>query len=292
MKICTTKNVPTFLFLLFCSLFSLSCEKDIKIDDRDAIQELFKETYQDRYNLKVKQVPMVYNGFDEHWTAAIYQESTIYRLYIDASGNPTSNVYRNILPPQGIQNVLCVIVDYPSLAFHEQLDRWEAAQQNINDEHAAYAMAQGFDAPIVQFSNTNVFIEPGVIGENTFASLRAAVRAKGITVEDFDILMLMDLDVENPSGGWADYKNRLLEMGWFYGNQPEPVYELNEETIEGIAFACYHHEIGHIWGWEHEWSDPYDDTGFFITYPILFGWEDMDDDGVPEILDENPYGIE
>jgi hypothetical protein len=28
----------------------------------------------------------------------------------------------------------------------------------------------------------------------------------------------------------------------------------------------------------------------FITSPILFGWEDVDGDGVPEILDDTPYG--
>ena len=28
----------------------------------------------------------------------------------------------------------------------------------------------------------------------------------------------------------------------------------------------------------------------FIAPPILFGWEDVDGDGVPEILDSTPYG--
>ena len=28
----------------------------------------------------------------------------------------------------------------------------------------------------------------------------------------------------------------------------------------------------------------------FISAPILFGWEDVDGDGIPEILDDTPYG--
>jgi hypothetical protein len=60
-----------------------------------------------------------------------------------------------------------------------------------------------------------------------------------------------------------------------------------------VANAVYHHEVAHHWGWAHDWTlqckgqvtyQP------FIAPPVLFGWEDVDGDRVPEILDTTPYG--
>jgi hypothetical protein len=48
------------------------------------------------------------------------------------------------------------------------------------------------------------------------------------------------------------------------------------------------------WGWETHWTPTCGGTRLghepFITSPILLGWEDVDGDGIPEILDDTPYG--
>jgi hypothetical protein len=52
--------------------------------------------------------------------------------------------------------------------------------------------------------------------------------------------------------------------------------------------------MAHLWGWDHEWSRRCGRAPMpFAPFPAatqLFGWEDVDGDGVPEILDPTPYG--
>ena len=76
-----------------------------------------------------------------------------------------------------------------------------------------------------------------------------------------------------------------------YGRWAAP---LSERQWTSVARAVYHHEVAHYWGWEHGWSPSCGATrlGFepFIASPVLFGWEDVDGDGVPEIVDDTPYG--
>lgn len=124
-------------------------------------------------------------------------------------------------------------------------------------------------------------------------TVRAAIE-KGHDPYEYDILMLVDLDTQNPSGSFAIPFRRdvgFAKIGWFYDYDDTIPEELNEQTLSGIAFALYHHEVGHLWGWEHDWSTSYADRRF-ITEPELFGWTDLDNDGVPEIIDETLYGID
>jgi hypothetical protein len=69
---------------------------------------------------------------------------------------------------------------------------------------------------------------------------------------------------------------------------------LDQKDWQSIARTAYHHEMAHLWGWEHEWSvactRAADRSRPFLADPVLFGWEDVDGDGVPEILDATPYG--
>ncbi len=60
-----------------------------------------------------------------------------------------------------------------------------------------------------------------------------------------------------------------------------------------VARALYHHEVAHLWGWpgSHDSASCSGVFGFNLRVPpMLLGWEDVDGDGVPEILDPAPYG--
>ena len=56
-----------------------------------------------------------------------------------------------------------------------------------------------------------------------------------------------------------------------------------------VADAAYHHEVAHHWGWPgtHDWAGSCNkktDHAPFIVPPVLFGWEDLDGDHLPDIL--------
>jgi hypothetical protein len=52
-----------------------------------------------------------------------------------------------------------------------------------------------------------------------------------------------------------------------------------QQSLEALVSGWYEREFGTQLGYEP-----------FITSPRLFGWEDVDGDGVPEIMDRRPYG--
>ena len=76
-----------------------------------------------------------------------------------------------------------------------------------------------------------------------------------------------------------------------YGHWKEPI---GIRDWNAVARTAYHQLMAYQWGWERDWTPTCGGTklGFepFITAPILFGWEDVDGDGVPEILSKTPYG--
>ena len=278
-----------FIFLFSVILFS-SCEKEILADDRSKANRLLKKAFSERFGIEVEHLPLIYSNDWEHWTSTIYYKGTLYRLYLNKDGNVGLKTFPDLLFPKGNQKVLVVIVKYKALDIENNIMLWEEAQQEINDEHKTYAMSQGYDAPIVQFQNTNILVDSGEIQELRLDDITWVVNKQGVDVKDYDIVALVDLNAAEPSGGFGVFQSRFVKIGWFYGNIANQTDELDRDKMKGIANAVYHHEIGHVWGWEHEWSDA-DNRDLFITEPVLFGWEDMDGDGIPEILDENPYGI-
>ena len=80
----------------------------------------------------------------------------------------------------------------------------------------------------------------------------------------------------------------------YVGNYSHWTTPLRAQDWRKIAWTTFHHEVAHQWGWVHDWSPTCGGTrlGYepFLAAPVLFGWEDVDGDGVPEILDDTPYG--
>ncbi|SNS70633.1 hypothetical protein SAMN05421640_0932 [Ekhidna lutea] len=266
-------------------LSAQSCSEDeLLATSRANAEAIARTTFAKRFNLHPQFVPVVYSHDRGHYTSVIYYSNKCYRLYMH--GDVVMSKSSIPILPKGTQKVISVIMDYPNLAFNESMDLWEQAQQSINDDHYEFAQQSGFD-PIVQFKNINVLVDPDEINDKSPNFISSYVRSLGYTDSDYDIIALIDLNFDDPAGGFAVPGEGFVNIGWFYNESVAK--SLNQEILKGVAFAIYHHEIGHLWGWEHEWSDAIVST--FITDPSLFGWTDLDGDGVPEIIDSNPYGL-
>lgn len=242
------------------------------------------------FNVSIKKAPVVFNEFNGHYVSAVYKNGRLYRVYMDQEGKVT---YRQTQPlyPDGTTRVLSVVRLSDDLM--EKRDSvqglWEAAQNSINQTHRNLADSLGLAEPIVQFINDNLYLTQNEFPEedpyrDAMIGFRELAQERALNLNDYDVYLWMDLDVDHPGGGWGAWEGRIAKVNWIYENDPE----LTQSNFNGLGYAAYHHEIGHVWGWEHEWSDPYW-TLDFITHPDLFGWTDLNGDGVVEINSPNAY---
>ena len=251
-----------------------------------------------------------YLGIDDlepttYWTSTVYADSsenasdilkwTLYRVYVGEAGQLLqSNIVQHGRRPWGNHRVLVVAIDYGNTNIAEVLDdEWLDAQQEINQALIDLAASQGFAEPILRFSNTNILVDRSEIeNPERRQDVEAVAREKGYEPEDYDILVTLDLDTQNPvssSGtlhdGFTNGRN-FVYMGFVFGGQTG--FADLSRLVGFLTQKVYDHQIGHIFGWEHSWTRQ--DGGFFITQPDLYGWTDVDGDGIREIEDPTPYG--
>jgi len=229
------------------------------------------------------------------WLKPSAKTSTLLTLYTSGDGNlvrlRTSGTY---LTPAGTFRVLVALVRHPQAIDDGGLALWEAAQRRMNSDHEAFTSSKGYAGPIVTFENTNVVIEPSQLQDpRSRAATVAALAALGHSDAGYDVVVSVSIDPATPEGGFAFPSSRFIYMGNFGFTQ----LPLSANAFASIARAVYGHEFAHLWGWPgtHDWaachSAGLNPFGFdFWVPPILLGWEDVDGDRIPEILDPNPYG--
>lgn len=230
------------------------------------------------------------NGDGHLTTTAYLGERRLVYLYLSRDGGTVRfrEEWRPTFRPAGSFRVLTVLVEYPETT-RGRLALWEDARAEVNRSHAEFAGNRGYDAPIVVFENVNLVIEPsGIRDPRDESDVIAAAKRQGVSPEGFDIIVSINIDPNSSEGGFA--AGAFIYVGNYLGWQGS----LTARDMDDIAITAYHHEVGHVWGWAHEWA-PFceaTDLGFkpFTAPPILFGWEDTDGDGVPEVLDTTPYG--
>ena len=216
-------------------------------------------------------------------------------LYLFTTPDGHTVVRRSQVPsvvlPAGTFRVLVVIARHAATASDSDLRNWEAAQAKINQDHAAFAAARGFSQPIVSFTNTNVLVAAGDLADaRSPASVRTAAVRNGVPAVPYEFTVSINLDPARSEGGFAG------AGGFVYlGNYGRWSRSLSAAEWIDVANAVYHHEIAHHWGWpgSHDWAPQCRGPAAyqpFVVPPILFGWEDVDGDRVPEILDATPYG--
>lgn len=207
-------------------------------------------------------------------------------LRLNLAGELVRKSNPRVLTPAGRFRVITFVMDYPTLG--PDFDRWwPAAQARINGDHLAFAKSRGYPAPLVQFDNIN-FRVPISIDSNRLEDQKRAAEQAGIRVGDYQVFVTLDLNPGKVSGGQA---NLLTRRSVYFGVRAAT--PLTEKQWHSVAASIYHHEIAHLWGWEHDWAQDCTRTQYvpFITNPVLFGWEDLDGDGIPEISDTSPYGV-
>jgi hypothetical protein len=194
--------------------------------------------------------------------------------------------------PAGTVRILTVLLTWPETLTAEDLPKWESAQGVINAQHATLAEARGLSQPIVRFDYTNVVLDGSRVAvPGSLTGIRAALEADGRTADGYDMVAVVNIDPARSEGGFAV---RLEQPFIYMGNYSSSTFRhpMTDSQLQNIANAVYHHEAGHHWGWAHDWSPTCGtEASFrpFITSPALYGWDDTDGDGVPEILDETPY---
>jgi hypothetical protein len=220
-------------------------------------------------------------------------------MYLSADGRSAFRKSEQLLQavPAGRFTVLTVLLTYPETTGEDALALLQAVQGEINDQHAQFALDRGYASPIVQFEFTNTTVPGGELffTPRTLAAMRAELGDRGVDVDRYDFVVVLNPDPGKIEGG-------LAQLSWsppyfvYMGNFGPWTTPLESRNFASMAWAAYHHEIGHHWGWQHDWTptcgNSARDAYFapFITDPALFGWEDTDGDGIPEILDSNPYG--
>lgn len=279
------------LALLICIVFiSNGCKVNDSLDpgNPDEIEAFIIQAYEKKFGLELQNPAYSYSSDFNRYTSTAYYNQNLYRLYILDNGKVLAQQTKPLMP-RGNTRVLCIVVDYPNLEFSKLKDNlWTEAQESINNDHLLWANRLNLDQPLLQFSNNTLLIEPGIILNPSKSVLDSVASANGRNPLSYDVIAFVDLNQNEPSGGFAVLKANWIKIGWFY--REDQGKELTSEKLRGIAYAIYHHEIGHLFGWEHEWSDA-SESDLFITDPKLFGWEDLDNDGEIEILDSTPYGI-
>jgi hypothetical protein len=193
--------------------------------------------------------------------------------------------------PAGRFRFLSVIVKH-SATVGDSLGLWEVAQQQIDRDHASFAASRGLPGSIVTFDNTNLLVDASEITDpRSLSSIRVAAERKGVSTASYQFIASINLDPGRSEGGFAGVGGPFIYMG-NYSNWSRP---LTPSEWINVANAVYHHEVAHHWGWPgtHDWAPQCGSQSPFrpfIVPPILFGWEDVDGDRIPEVLDPTPYG--
>jgi hypothetical protein len=276
---------------------------------RTALEEAVKAIYQREFAEPVFR-PAIFDDVRSsncagagHLTSAAYLPSSarFSRLLFVYTSRDGTQVIRtdtssNVITPAGRFRVLVALLTWPETVADDTLPLWIAAQQRINDDHAAFAAAKGYAAPIVSFESTNVLLAGSEVPTpNTRAGILSALSAHGVPTTGFDFVVLVNMDPAKNEGGLA-FTGSSDPAVVYVGNFSAFKTRLDAADVDAVARTVYHHEIAHHWGWPgtHDWSPTCGGVqlGFepLIAAPVLFGWEDTDGDRIPEILDPTPYG--
>jgi hypothetical protein len=215
--------------------------------------------------------------------------SSLLLLYLSRDGTIEKKSQAVVMTPAGVFRTLVLIVNHPETVGPNGLALLADGQRQVNEDHATFAHRRNYDTPLVEFANTNIVIAKGdLAAPRDPRAVRAWARRRiGDTV--YHLIIVINLDPTKDEGGFAAPDTNSVYVGNF-GQWDKP---LDAVQWSAVANTAYHHEVAHLWGWSHDWSPTcggvrsYDP---FMAPPILFGWEDVDGDGVPEILDKTPYG--
>jgi hypothetical protein len=265
------------------------------------IEAAVKSAYQREFGATINH-PAIYNspqavncsGEGHLMTTAYFKASDttsqLLSMYMSRDGRVILRKSRYpVLTPAGIFYMLVLVVRYPQTIAQNALSLLEDAQKEINQDHVVFAARRGYSAPLVVFKNTNIIIDRDEVGDpRDPVHLRATAERRGLSLASYQIIVAIDINPASLAGGTSHLGERLIYLG-NYDNWKKP---LGAGDWRAVARAVYHHEVAHHWGWPatHDWArscgGSQADYAPFVVPPVLFGWEDLDGDNLPEILNQ------
>jgi hypothetical protein len=274
---------------------SLPSTSDFRDQQAASIKAAVKSAYQREFS-RVIEHPAIYNNSKDcrgegHLTTTAYlrngENTILLSMYMSRDAAEVIRKTETTVGvlPAGTIRTLVALIRYPETVGADGVALLARAQQEINEQHIAFARSRGYVEPVVVFRSTNLELDASRVGDpRNPASIRAAAEQEGVAPRDFDLLMAIDINPRTTAGGFS-LPDRFIYMGNFSAWKTE----LTAHQWSSVARAAYHHEVAHHWGWPgtHDWAascgaNPTEYAPFIVP-PVLLGWEDLDGDHVPDI---------
>lgn len=288
--------------------------------DRASAQARFAQIYKELYNINVP-LPSVYR-FDSasrpdiaRWISAVYYRGMLHYLDLYDDGHyefsggdyaspstKSGETYFVVCRPSGNFRILVAFVDYGNLTVNrdEALAMVPQVADEMNQLYDNFARSQGQASGLMHLQAQGVYLPVPARGKLVTAEqIRSAT---GVDPAQFDIVMQIDLDADNTVGkaNWKGVLDQgggiaLQGCGAYYDGSVNIWSIFSGDDLRGVLLMDFNHEFSHLLGMFDTWprksitlsdSTMIDD---WITYD-MFGWSDADGDGVPEIIDQTPYG--
>jgi hypothetical protein len=269
-------------------------------------------------------------GVEDPWISTAYTKDEFYELEVFPDGH-SENYITPIFPnttidfkqslfkepvcrPSGVYSMLVVFLDYGNIAASkdELLSDLAAAAATVNGDYAAYPSAGPGSAPILEIRPTGVVIPVPKEVKGKLITPAQIHAFTGLNPSAFQWVTQVDLDSASTfrlsSGTMA-----TTSFGYAFSNCPAVRSTVNiQVTIDArdqlagtdnrLADTLLSHEVFHLFGYpaSHIWpcirsrsqQDRADECVNTNIPALMLGWVDVDGDGVPEILDPTPYGIQ
>ena len=273
------------------------------------IGEKIKGLYLDDFGLELENVTYKHIAYFDYRTndstrysiSAAWIGDTLYEIRYYYNDTYSTKSARWYLKPCGNISVLFVAIDCCNVAnVYSSYESLMDYVGSINDVWRKYSESLGLSKPILSYDVTSTIFTTdytnNYLEKMSWNDRFDLVENKtGFKPRDYDVTVFAVYDAnprEAPGGATAYPNSRII---W------DPIREASKSF-----YTIFYHEMSHLYGWAHDWSysqtRPIESTDFrtilgewasisMNSPPAFFGWEDVDGDGVVEILDETPYGV-
>lgn len=285
-------------------------------EDAPTVKSRFIDLYRNRFGLNLTAPTFARFNASSHspdkesrWVSTAYIGNHLYEIDILNNGTITTPSYAintdesvGFCRPSGTIRMLAVVVDYGNTGL-DPADAESALRAGLEEAQQQWAdtsLQIGLSEPVLQVELTTfVYGPPPLTGR--YVTPDEIRSASGLDPADFDLLVEIDLDKNNTITG--QYEGMGVSLG--DGCRPLGVRHTNsafnvrdQNSLENaMSGSIFNHELIHSMGWMHWWPNQSGDSLSWVHSrtgwepSLLFGWTDVDGDGIIEILDPTPYGL-
>ncbi len=242
------------------------------------------------------------------WVSAVYYGDYVYELRLMDDGEVSQfYTYTNfdheysICRSSGVIRMLAVIVDYGNTGVDPNivLDDLYQSLARANQRWADHATSIGLAQPILQVELTTA-LAGGPSTPGQYLTVNEILARTGYDLSQFDVLTEIDLDRDNLTTGQYGGLGVSLTGGCRPSgpNRVNIGMNISSSEFPEVGSSIFEHEFIHAMGWQHWWANENGGTpdwtrsGPYWMPVRMFGWVDLDGDGVIEIHDPTPYGIQ